>query len=73
MEERLLKFAFKFFDKDDSGEITIDEIEDLFYKNIKDKKNVKDIFKKIIEEADINKDGKISFREFTKIMKKIIC
>jgi calcium-dependent protein kinase len=73
MEERLLKFAFKFFDKDDSGEITIDEIEELFYKNIKDKKNVKDIFKKIIEEADINKDGKISFREFTKIMKKIIC
>ena len=73
MEERLLKFAFKFFDKDDSGEITIDEIEELFYKNIKDKKNVKDILKKIIEEADINKDGKISFREFTKIMKKIVC
>ena len=68
----VLKFAFKYFDKDNSGEITFDEIEKLFYKNIPDKKKVHDTLKAIIKEVDINNDKKISYREFSHVMQAMI-
>jgi calcium-dependent protein kinase len=68
----ILKFAFKYFDKDNSGEITFKEIEELFYKSIPDKNKVHETLNAIIKEVDINNDKKISFKEFTQIMKSMI-
>ena len=75
MDEKVLRFAFRYFDKDNSNEIDFDEIKEIFEKNIKiDKKdlNVTQVLKQIIDEVDLNNDGKISFEEFEIIMKKLI-
>ena len=62
----------KYFDKDDSGEITFDEIEAVFKESVADQKNVHEALKKIIDEVDTNGDGIISFQEFADIMKKML-
>ena len=67
-----LKYAFKYFDKDNSGEITFDEIEKFFYKSIPDKTKVHQILSSIIKEVDINNDKKISYIEFSHVMQKMI-
>ena len=36
IKDNVLRFAFRYFDKDNSGEITFDEIEQLFYQSIPD-------------------------------------
>ena len=72
VKDNVLRFAFRYFDKDDSGEITFNEIEQLFTQNITDKKNVHDSLKAIIQEVDINNDDKVTFKEFCIIMKKMI-
>ena len=72
LNENVLKFAFRYFDKDGSGEITFDEIESVFKESITDKKNVSEALKKIISEVDTNGDGIISFNEFADIMKKML-
>ena len=72
IKDNILRFAFRYFDKDDSGEITLDEIEQLFCQNIQNKKYVHDNLKSIIQEVDRNSDDKINFEEFSKIMKKMI-
>ena len=68
----ILKFAFKYFDKDNSGEITFKEIEELFYKSIPDKNKVHETLNAIIKEVDINNDKKISYREFSHVMQAMI-
>ena len=70
--DNILLFAFKYFDKDGSGEITFDEIEKVFKKSIPDKSKVHDSLTKIINEVDINGDGKISFIEFCRVMKRML-
>ena len=72
IRDNVLRFAFRYFDKDDSGAITFDEIEQLFYKSIPDKQNVDESLRKIIQEVDINNDDKITFEEFSAVMKKMI-
>ena len=72
MGDNVLKFAFRFFDKDNSGKITFDEIERIFKKGVTDKDNVEKSLNKIINEVDLNRDGKISFDEFAKVMKKML-
>jgi calcium-dependent protein kinase len=72
IQPNVLKFAFRYFDKDDSGEITFDEIEQLFYESITDKDKVHQILSSIIKEVDVNNDKKISFDEFTYVMKTMI-
>ena len=64
MSENVIKYAFRYFDKDNSGEITFDEIEELFYESIPDKSKVHETLMAIIKEVDINNDKKISFGEF---------
>ena len=68
----VLKYAFKYFDKDNSGEITFDEIEKFFCKNIPDKTKVHQTLNAIIKEVDINNDKKISYREFSHVMQRMI-
>ena len=72
MGDNVLKFAFRFFDKDNSGKITFKEIEEVFKKSVTDKEHVKEALNKIINEIDINRDGDISFEEFSKVMKKML-
>lgn len=56
-----LEFAFKSFDKDNSGKINLNEIKAIFNNS-----SMKDdqIFQKMLKEADDNNDGEISLEEF---------
>ena len=72
MDEEILRFAFRYFDKDNSKSITFSEIEDLFADSISDKNNVHDYLNKIIKEVDVNGDGKITFNEFAAVMKRMV-
>ena len=72
LNENVLRFAFRYFDKDGSGEITFDEIKDIFENNVSDKNQVHDSLKKIVDEVDSNGDGIISFTEFSDMMKKML-
>ena len=72
IDSKVIQFAFRYFDKDGSGEITFDEIEEVFKESVQDKSNVHESLKKIIDEVDENGDGIISFNEFADIMKKML-
>jgi calcium-dependent protein kinase len=72
VKDNVLRFAFRYFDKDDSGEITFDEVEELFYQSIPDKNKVHETLQAIIKEVDRNNDDKITFEEFCVVMKKMI-
>lgn len=63
-----LEAAFKMFDKDGSGMISIEEIKQVlsFGKNLDDRA-VEDMIKQV----DENGDGEISFDEFSKMMRRI--
>lgn len=64
-----LKAAFALIDKDNSGLITIDELQAAF-----DSHGEKDqqLWKEIMEEVDKNKDNEISFEEFLDAMAGLI-
>ena len=72
MNKNTLLLAFKFFDKNDSGEICFDEIEKMFKESVIDKKKVHESLQKIMKDVDLNIDGKITFEEFVTIMKNLI-
>ena len=72
MGDNVLKFAFRFFDKDNSGKITFEEIEKVFKNSVTDKNNIEEALNKIIFEVDLNRDGKISFEEFSRVMNKML-
>ena len=72
MNKNVLTLAFKFFDRNDSGEISFEEIEKMFKESVIDKEKVHESLQKIMKEIDLNLDGKITFDEFVVIMKKII-
>lgn len=62
LEKQELQDAFKLFDKDGSGFITVDEFKELIYKL---EGQVTDaVAQSFIKAADKNKDGKINFKEF---------
>jgi calcium-dependent protein kinase len=58
-----LECAFKAFDIDNSGNISLEELMALF-KN----KTDRSLFEKMIKDIDKNNDGEISFDEFKTIM-----
>ncbi len=72
VRDSVLRFAFRYFDKDNSGEITFDEIESLFSQSIADKTKIHETLMTIIKEVDLNSDGNISFDEFSKVMKRML-
>ena len=73
MSQNYLKFAFNYFDRDASGDITFEEIKKRFIQNSKNTNpKVDEELKEIFDSIDINKDGSISFVEFCKMMKNIM-
>ena len=72
LSEEILRFAFRYFDKDGSGEITFDEIEAVFKQSITDKSKVHENLKKIFGEVDLNGDGIITFEEFATVMRRML-
>jgi calcium-dependent protein kinase len=71
LKDEILKLAFRFFDRDGSGEITMLEIKNFFFKDISPD-NEEEIMKLIVKEVDVNGDGKISFNEFKTVMRDIL-
>jgi len=73
MSQNYLKFAFNYFDRDASGDITYEEIKKRFTQNTKNTNTkVDQELKEIFDSIDINGDGSISFGEFCKMMKNIM-
>ena len=73
MSQNYLKFAFNYFDRDSSGDITFEEIKKRFIQNTKNTNpKVDKELKEIFDSIDINGDGSISFGEFCKMMKNIM-
>ena len=69
LDEKQLKISFQFFDKDDSGTVTIEELKDALGigKNIDEK-----VWEDVIKEVDENGDGEIDFEEFKNMMTKLV-
>ena len=69
-----LKFAFNYFDRDHNGNITLEEIKNLFCQNDNNKcsQEAQNQLKKCFNEIDVNGDGELSFDEFVLMMKNII-
>ena len=74
LSDNFIKFAFSYFDRDGSGNITMEEVRNLFYLNEKNKKSAEaeKQLKNSFDEIDINHDGSLSFEEFVQMMKNII-
>jgi calcium-dependent protein kinase len=74
LSDNFLRFAFDYFDRDKNGEISYNEIKQLFYQNDNNKHNsqLQKQLMKNFQEIDINGDGVLSFGEFVKMSKKII-
>jgi len=64
-----LQTAFKMFDKDGGGSISIEEIKQVlsFGQNLEE-----DVINQIIKQVDANGDGEISYDEFAAMMLKNI-
>lgn len=60
-----LQTAFKMFDKDGGGTISVDEIKEVlsFGQNLDEH-----IIQQIIKQVDANGDGEISYEEFSQMM-----
>ena len=74
LSTNFLKFAFDYFDRDENGCITFDEIKEIFFINDKNKKDskAKEQLLKCFKESDINGNGNLTFDEFIAMTKKII-
>jgi calcium-dependent protein kinase len=71
VKEEILQFAFKFFDKDGSGEITIDELKAVFCIG-KDCEVSEKVLFSILDKIDTDGNKEISYQEFKSMMEKII-
>ncbi|RHN57562.1 putative non-specific serine/threonine protein kinase [Medicago truncatula] len=59
--------AFQYFDKDNNGYITIEELEQALHEyNMHDGRYIKEI----ISEVDADNDGRINYDEFVAMMRK---
>jgi calcium-dependent protein kinase len=71
LDEKVLKFAFKYFDKNDTGEITYQSLSSIFKGHIKSE-SIDENLKKIMNEIDKDENGKIGYEDFCELMKKIL-
>ena len=61
------KKAFEVYDTDGNGFIDIDELEQMVT-NLQNKKPSRDELQQMMNEVDLNKDGRIDFSEFCYLM-----
>ena len=66
LSQENLKAAFRVFDKDNSGMITIDELKSVF--DTKNNKKDESLWVEIMAEVDKNNDNEISLEEFMDAM-----
>ena len=67
LKEDHLRTAFEYFDKDNSGSISIDEIKQVLSS---DEFLIPDAeIEKIVKEVDMNKDGQVDYNEFLEMMR----
>ena len=71
LRKDVLKFAFKYFDVNNTGEITYTSISNIFKAHLKSNE-VEESLKKIMDEVDKDNDGKIKYPEFCKLMQNIL-
>lgn len=69
LSKQRLDIAFKMFDKDGSGTLSIEEIKELFGATSGISENV---WRDMLKEADDNGDGNINFNEFKDMMTKLV-
>ena len=70
LTEKNLKMAFDVFDRDKSGGISQNELKFILGEyNVNAKEH---LWRKIIEQIDLNRDGQISYDEFHKMMMEVI-
>ena len=67
-----LKVAFDYFDKNRDGNVCINDMEDIFAQNSKLGIKAKEKLQFMFNQIDVNKDGFISFDEFSTVIKGII-
>ena len=72
VEDHNLRFAFRYFDKDNSGEISRNELEAIFKQGNSDQTIVQEELDKIFKEVDKNRDGLIQYSEFVHVMKEML-
>ena len=66
-----LDIAFKMFDKDGNGQISMDELKAVFASGSASGKT-EDVWQQIIASADTNNDGVIDFEEFEAAMMEVL-
>jgi hypothetical protein len=70
LTEKNLKMAFNVFDRDKSGGISQNELKFILGEyNVNAKEH---LWKKMIQQIDLNQDGQISYEEFHKMMMDVI-
>lgn len=70
LREENLRNAFKMFDKDGSGKISIDEMKQALGADLEGQIEEDDAWQDLINEVDIDGDGEIDFEEFITMMRK---
>jgi calcium-dependent protein kinase len=70
LKEENLRNAFKMFDKDGSGKISIEEMKQALGAGVDDQTENEEDWHNMIEEVDIDGDGEIDFEEFISMMRK---
>lgn len=71
LTDEILRFTFKYFDKDGSGSITGDEIAQVLFIG-QDKDNAKKLTNQLINEVDIDHNAQVNFEEFKAMMIKLL-
>ena len=73
LTDQILNYAFKFFDKDGSKEITIEELKSsLFSKGEKLGPDDERMIKNILKDIDLDNTDTIDLKEFKQLMKKLV-
>ena len=70
LTENNLKMAFNVFDRDKNGCISHDELKYILGENNPNAKEY--LWKKMIQQIDLNEDGQVSYEEFHKMMMDVI-
>ena len=74
LSKNCIQFAFNYFDRGCTGEISLNEIKKLFYCNEQNKKDyrAREQLEECFKEVDVDNDGHLSFDEFYNMMKSIL-